>query len=169
MTLPHFIAHLAWWLYESWMKASSAVHRSDAQVWYSKTDSFNIAFCIRSNRESRSWASRALFRGAVSFQHWIWTANRERFWEEEEKEGSPERCVCLPELMFSPFMLFTVQIACYAFDYPLTRHLACRNRIKMESSTVEALIKAPLKIITTRTGALFGAQKITSDPWGHLV
>ena len=36
---------------------------------------------------------------------------------EEEKEGSPRRCVCL--LMFCPFMLFTVQIACCAIDYPL--------------------------------------------------
>ena len=37
--------------------------------------------------------------------------------EGKRKEGSPRRCVCL--LMFCPFMLFTVQIACCAIDYPL--------------------------------------------------
>ena len=37
--------------------------------------------------------------------------------------------------------------------------------------TVKALIKAPLKIIMIRKGALkaFGAKKITSDPYGRLV
>ena len=41
-------------------------------------------------------------------------------------------------------------------------------RLARTARTVEALIMASLKIITIRKGALFGAQKFTSDPRGTL-
>ena len=36
--------------------------------------------------------------------------------EKKRKRKARQRGVCLPELMFGPFMLSAVRIACYAVD-----------------------------------------------------
>ena len=63
-----------------------------------------------------SWSNE--FSAAGGFERGFEQQMQSDF-EKKRKRKARQRGVCLPELTFGPFMLFTVRIACYAVDYSI--------------------------------------------------